>query len=507
MTIDGGISSRLMSDERWLPPYEVTVEYCVEEFERDESLDLVEDLQSMVNNREYSDMTFLCKDGREIHASRMLLAASCCQVLLIRTTGGRHVEKTGNFSIGKTPLRIHGGYAELLRMVQILVSHDLSEVTISNLSKDAFMFYLKSIREQWPPTLTSSWMWSLEEYRKLTQVLIWCLRSAGSKDVACLSSTQSVARFLRNGDQLELFKNTRPGLLSGHPSEVALKDFEILLPDSTKNDFSALIAMVNLTCIHPDVLFTVVNPSRIIDAEELTKVLRIQAVLDCHCLRNSCLRSTPNLFCRRTDLRVPTSRIAFERCNSRTRDQRTYHADTQMHFYGNYQWTIVPSLQDGFNISSRKEETELLAGLQIGFCKRLYGESLPDSMYELSLPLSRDKRGWVLEISDDAGSAKFQCYPPWGQNPWVWVLPAGKQFTLDKGIEVRLNIPDQICSFSYDESSISVALRNLQGGFLYPAVSFQSILLRVSIIFREGFDQEVVSTDEGFKRGEVYIDQ
>ncbi|KAL3688595.1 hypothetical protein R1sor_014904 [Riccia sorocarpa] len=570
MRIFEALEKRLMRVGGCLPPYQAEYDIWVD-FPKDESFHLVDDLLSMVNNREYSDMTFLCKDGCEVHASRMFLAgrsvmfkkmllngmseststviplplvasSTLIQVLRYlyagrsfssqlslgqdarsvereepnfegdRERNGLHVtymlelnEMVNVVAAARFFLldrleddmlkrlavflseRNHDAYTEdmlnsvavglsnmitlvtddptnrrvsviepptlkaiLLRLVQILVSHNLSGATISNLSKDAFIFCLKNIRERNPST--SRWNWSLEEYRKLTQVLIWCVRTGGSEDVECLPSTESVARFLRDGDQVELFKSSRPGPLSrpGYPSQVALKDFEILLPDIMKNNFSDLVAMVNLTCIHPDVLLTVVNPSGIIDAEKLTNVLRIQALRD---------------------------------------------------FRWIYQWAIVPRRrQDGFTIP--EEDRRYPGVFQIGFFRRLHGED--SSLDDTDLCLSQNPKGWALVISDDAGRATFHGSEG-GLGP-DWVLPTGKRFEVDKEIEVKLNRVDQTCCFSYDGSSISVVLRKLQGGLVYPAVSFQSRLLKVSMIFRGGFDQHVLFTEEGFKRGELYSD-
>ncbi|KAL3688594.1 hypothetical protein R1sor_014903 [Riccia sorocarpa] len=535
--IDECLLYRVFNVKRWLPQAGYCDDRHIWDFEQEESSRLLDDLLSMVNDREYSDMTLplvasstLIQVLRHIYAGRSLNSQ-----YRLHVTGKNYVyteEMLNSVAVGlsnmvtlvmdkptnmrESEIRPPTLKAILVRMVQILVSDNLSGATISNLSKDAFMFYLENIREEW--LSNSSWQWSLEEYRKLTQVLIWCLRTGGSQDVKCLPSTESVARFLRDGDQRELFESSRPGPLSGYPSQVAPKDFEIVLPDTMTNNFSDLVAIVNLTRIHPDVLLTVVKPSRIIDAERLTKILRVQALLDSRCLRTSCLRSAPNLFCRDRSapylfcfrewsrihdrLRTPTTRIDFEhpdRFSGSMLKQETFDAATQMHFYGIYQWAIVPTLrQDGSSIP--KEDRRYPGGFQIGFYMRLHGEFSSED--DTALCLSQNPKGWALEISDDAGSAKF--YGREVELEPVWVLPTGKRIEVDKEIEVKLSRVDQVSSFSYDGSSISVVLKNLQGGLLYPAVSFRSRLLKVSMIFRGGFDQEVLLTEEGFKRGELY---
>ncbi|KAL3688597.1 hypothetical protein R1sor_014906 [Riccia sorocarpa] len=580
MRIDIGVSNHLQCifPELWLHP--CGAKAGIRNFEKEESLDLVEHLMSMINNREFSDVTFLCNDGREVHASRMLLAArsemfkkmllngmsesrsTVIQLPLVASStliqvfrylyagrsinpqsslceddssvameepdaegGDSEISHSGNdSSVDMEEPNAEGGDSEISHSgngLHVTFTLELNEMV--NVALAARFFLLERLEDDMKRRLT--FLIAKRYHQIYTEDMlnsvavglsnIIALKSekptngGGSKFFAwcrswCLPSTNSVARFLRDGDKLELYKNSRPRPLPGRTFQVELKDFEILLPDSMTNNFTDLLAMVNLPCIHPDILLTVVIPSRIIDAEKLMEVLEIQALSDYQCLRNSCLRSTPNLLCRRewSPTTRPTSRIEFEHRDSEyeysdTRKQETFYAATQMHFYGIYNWAIVARLQDGLNIS--EVDRRYPGGFQIGFYRRLHGERL--SMDDEKLSLSENPEGWAMEISDDAGSAKFYCRED--ELDHVWVLPSGKRFEVYKEIEVKLNPADQVWSFSYDGSSISVVLRNLQGSLLYPGVSFQSKLLKVCIIFRGGFDQEVLLQDEGFKRGEL----
>ncbi|KAL2620299.1 hypothetical protein R1flu_000504 [Riccia fluitans] len=164
-------------------------------------------------------------------------------------------------------------------MVQILATNDMSGLTLSKLSKEAFSYYLDKTQNPWGHKV---WKWSLEEYKKLIQLLGWSVVQNGDEpaefeNLFCLPSPVSAARYLLDRDELRLF---------GNPASTVIENHKRLDTDAVKKTLQDLLPLIDLPSIHPELLVEVIKPLKIIDAE-LADTFIAQAVRFSSWLRNS----------------------------------------------------------------------------------------------------------------------------------------------------------------------------------------------------------------------------
>ncbi|KAL2607693.1 hypothetical protein R1flu_026266 [Riccia fluitans] len=140
-----------------------------------------------------------------------------------------------------------------IRIVQILASNDMSGLTLSKLSKEAFSYYLDKTQNPWDHTV---WKWSLEEYKKLIQLCGWSAvqnedEPAEFENLFCLPSPVSAARYLLDRDELRLF---------GNPVSTVIENRKRLDTDAVKKTLQDILPLIDLPSIHPEVLVEVINP-------------------------------------------------------------------------------------------------------------------------------------------------------------------------------------------------------------------------------------------------------
>ncbi|KAL2620280.1 hypothetical protein R1flu_000485 [Riccia fluitans] len=386
-----------------------------------------------------------------------------------------------------------------LRMVQMLVSHDIGVVTLSYLSKEAFCYYLERTKYL---SKTNEWRCSLEDYRRVRQILHWCV-SAGDEEFACLPSVESVAGFLENGNELRLFESAKD------QSDLDKSRENFLNQAAEKKEvLNALVPWVDFTSLHPEILVSILKPLQIIDAEVFDRISFIQTD---RCSQRLRTRGSHNRFYIRDGVSVsePASEIEFQSgsiCTKRSNGvyvaHETFYADSPMHVYGIYKWNLLPSSIPTLSIEEGEDPLASLTGLQFGFLNLYQGENLCfDEAVEC---LSENLRGWALVILGDLGSARF--YSHSRESDHVWTLPKGTRFELNREIEVELNVVQKTCKFSYGQHSVQITFSCPFGGFLYPAVSVPNETVGVTMTLREGFDQYIVLTQEGFKEGFLLAD-
>ncbi|CAM6097902.1 unnamed protein product [Calypogeia fissa] len=261
---------------------------------------LLQNLRLMLNEPSFSDVVFLCNDGKRVHASRMLLAGRS-EVLKSMCMNGSSSSATWRRLQGKlmhlqtsavtddlqkaacmlteaVSLKppCHEIYEPLTELVTILSWNWSDSEYVKSLSEDAFDYLLKDR----PGSYVADDKPSFEEYLRFRQVIRWwiCQIDYGS------CAAEELLAFIAPDENgaLSLCINLDDFKGVENPPEDAkglAQDWNRLQAHEASRK-SALRLVSNIDClhIHPALLEKVVEPLKVISAQEILDSFRFHAL-------------------------------------------------------------------------------------------------------------------------------------------------------------------------------------------------------------------------------------
>ncbi|KAL2621239.1 hypothetical protein R1flu_001444 [Riccia fluitans] len=434
---------------------------------------LVRELREMVNDSECSDVTFLCEDGARVQASRMVLVARC-PVLKSMLSNGMAESKQTEIALPEISSDAFVLVLKFLAMkaAKFLLLDQLETALIKRVWADLPRRIsitdetLQKVTERLTtlcsvsPELHEGAIWKKVDILGLYLLMRWC--TLGSTEETISENEETALWLLEPRKAMLLMNFTESKQISDelgtHMSELR----ERFAAKIDREKFGKLKGMINLGCIHPQLLVAIVEPLGILSAAEIGLVLREQLLkasrwrtqIQNHTCKWQAVDAegiTPAVL----DFSLATGKLAI--------------GNAAMWCYGMYEWNIMVIFELQ-RICPRQFHPTFT--FEVGFVGLDIGERPENSA------ISKRRKGWALQISRDAriprgnhvfienGKSLNEGQP----GPEPTTIPSNCLWGYT--VTLKLDRLTKICSFGFgsDGEERQVLCKNLTNGFLYPAI-------------------------------------